>query len=242
MAYRKRRRSKVTWFPVDPTVYNVSQPGVTWFESSLTFPAGSVAGDTAINAVPLTLDETQDWDDGAAQGTSLRDIVEGQDYMIQRVVGKVWMQVDPYENGTLREAICAIGLAVLPSSNEDNSPNLPAEEWNPLFARNSMQPWLWRRTWRLDNRAIWDDGATPPQPNNSTKGFPGQTSDYGDRESGGHLDSVVRRRVTKEHRLYIIAAAGIIQAVGEAENSEVWWGYDLRVLGGMRRARNSSSF
>lgn len=247
---RRRRRSRATWFPINPTTYGEgTSPGVTWFESSLTFQSNTEPGDTTLNAIPITLDETQGTNStDLTPGTSLADIVQGQDYILQRIVGKVWMYL-PFNYGegfdpAATEIIGCIGLAVLPSSNDDNTPNIPAEEYNPLFARNAQQPWIWRRTWRLncpnaDAEGIGNGAFTAFSP----KTNPYSTHEYGDIQSGGHLDSKVKRRVTREHRLYIVAAAGAIGASGSGDDPvDVWWGYDLRILGGMRRGKNNSSF
>lgn len=243
---RRRRRSKSTWFPVLPTFYDEgSSLGVTWFETDLAFPANATAGDTQIIAYPLTLDETQNVDN-FQEGASLRDYVEGQDYLLQRVVGKVWGKLGSYgseENPSVREGILCIALAVLPNAPGTQSPDLDPAEYNPLLARNAQQPWIWRRTWRLDDPNIWISSSAYTLFNGPT-GWPSLTQQYTGMQEGGHLDAKVRRRITREHRLYIIAAMGCLQPDSGSDPDPARWtfGYDLRVLGTMRRGKNKSSF
>lgn len=242
---RRRRGNRATWFPILPTIYSETQPGVTWFETTVTFTNTQVAGDTSIVAYPLVLDATPPGDKGTADNYTLRDFVEGQDYLLQRVVGKVWMTILPDDDSTIREAVGCIAMAVLPAEpigDDAERPALPAEEWNPLFSRNAQQPWIWRRTWRLDNRSIWSDSETL-QDLKPLCGFPGSTWPYGSVLDGGHVDARTKRRVTKEHRLFIIAAAGLVSTnPGGPTTNSIFWGYDLRALGTMRRGKNKSSF
>lgn len=234
---RRRRGNRATWFPIVPTTYGETLPGVTWYEQQAAFPSQAVPGDTSIIAFPLTLDETVETP--GVNGASLRDYVEGQDYLLQRVVGKVWMGIIPADgDSSLLEGVGCCALAVLPS-DDNGSPAIPAEEYNPLFSQNAAQPWIWRRTWRLDDPSLWATTA-------AGNGPPGFTGYYGSNMDGGHLDAKTKRRVVKEHRLYIVFAMGCIQNSGDSPggNPEGTWyfGYDLRVLGTMRRGKNKSSF
>jgi len=198
-----------------------------------------VAGDTTIAYTPLVLDTTPQPDQDNLS-SSLRDYVEGQDYLLQRVVGKVWMgpffASDP-EALNISEVIGCFALAVLPAT-ELGAPGIDPEEWNPLLARNSQQPWIWRRTWRLDNTVdLW------PNTYGNLVGFPSTTAGYSSLEEGGHVDARSKRRIIKEHRLFAIAAVGVLQAGGgSADFTNLEFGFDLRVLGTLRRGKNKSSF
>jgi len=235
---RRRRGARATWLPVNPTYYGESDTGVTWYQNSITInpPEGEglSPGDTGIQAVPLTLDATPNAD--VSTGQTLADLVQGQDYLLQRVVGKVWFeQVSTAASGSVVQSLGCIGLAVLPTDPEEAQPSIPAEEWNPLFSRNSQQPWIWRRTWRLNPTDTWTEGGP------AGRSYPSSSAWYGSVADGGHLDTKIKRRITKEHRLYLVAAAGVIEAGGQGAGN--WsFGYDLRILGSMRRGKNVSSF
>lgn len=233
---RRRRRNRSTWLPIVPTTYGESTQGVTWYEGTVTIPGGAEPGDTSVIFQPLTFDDSSQ-QEAQTSTASLRDRVEGQDYTLDRVVGKVWMDTTlASDDQTVVEFIGCIALAVLPSDDAGN-PAIPTEEYNPLFSNNAMQPWIWRRTWRLTSPYL----ATPAF--GPTPGYPYATWQYGSVADGGHLDTKgSRRRITKEHRLYLIAAAGATNVGAGIEASFVQYGYDIRLIGGMRRARNSSSF
>lgn len=229
---RRRRQNRGTWMPINPTYLSDTEIGVTWYEGTLTVTAGSQVGDTTIAAVPVLLDSTEQTGSNTA---TLRDLVEGQDYLLERVVGKVWARGANGEDQVLEESLHCIALAILPVGDENpDVPGIPAEDYNPLFANNCMAPWLWRRTWKLGN---------PYTPTGSN--YPTSTAYYGSIADGGHLDTKgVKRRITKEQRLFVIAAVGAL-AVTEGPgvtNAFTEWGYDLRCVGQMRKARNRSTF
>lgn len=242
---RKRRRNTATWFPVNPTFFQEGGPALVPFETTFNFPANVSVGDTQIFPYPLTLDGTPSvslQDDGS----SLRDYVEGQDYLLQRVVGKVWAGIDftADSDDGVTEALACVALAVLPNQSGTQGPDLDPEEYNPFWAQNAQQPWIWRRTWRLSNpNSNAYDSTTQVSVWTPEVTWPARTSGYTGLHEGGHLDSKVKRRITKEHRLYIIAGLMALNESGSESTSTAWsFGYDLRILGSMRRGRNPSSF
>lgn len=240
---RRKRRNRATWFPVNPTFFAEGGPALIPFETTFAFPQNVSVGDTQIFPYPLTLDGTASVD-LQDDGSSLRDYVEGQDYLLQRVVGKVWGGINFTADDTdsLKEALFCIALAVLPNQSGTQGPDLDPEEYNPFWAKNAQQPWIWRRTWRLTNPNVNTyDATTQVSVWTPQVTWPARTSGYTGLHEGGHLDSKVKRRITKEHRLYIVTG---MMALNEADTGTTQWsfGYDLRILGSMRRGRNVSSF
>lgn len=235
---KRRRGARATWLPIDPTYWGESEKGTTFFTSTVTLPSGSEAGDSTIVATPLVLDQTQEIDT-TDPGVSMRDLVEGQEYLLQRVVGQVWMAMEQGATTAFafqaRNVLSAITLAVLPVEDDNPSvPAMPPEDYNPLFAANTMQPWLWRRTWTLGNALV-----------DSSFRYPRNTAEYGSGNVGGFLDTKgTVRRIRKEQRLFLIAAAGLLSTSSDPTTVDtfVQFGCDLRCLGGMRRARNISTF
>jgi len=236
MAFRRRRKGGA-WLPVNPTFLPNQDPatGFTWFEDRLAFSGPVEAGDGSFAAVPLTLDNTID--PGGATSIadqSLRDYVQGQDYTLNRVVGKVWAGAEQQPEALVERFIACIGLAVLPTDPGQNSPKGPPQGWDPLLSQNAQEPWIWRRTWILNNGSII--GNSPF--------FATSTAQYGSVLDGGHLDSKIKRRITREHRLYIIYGweATSTQFGESPADSAVVFGYDLRINGAMRHSMNRSSF
>lgn len=236
---RGRRRQRKNWLPISPTYWGEGVVGTTFYQSTLSFADGSENGDTVLAAVPLVLDQTQSIDT-ADEGVSMRDLVQGQEYILDRVVGEVWMSMEQinYQVGepNVINALGCICLAVLPV--DDANPDTIAidpQDYHPLLAANTMAPWLWRRTWMLSNTfaAVTPFGY-----------FPTTTGQYGG-STGGHLDTRgTKRRIRKEQRLFLIAAAAALNTsnAGTQEPSALQFGFDLRALGGMRPARNQSTF
>lgn len=233
----RRRKRNGTWLPIIPTTFGdePSTIDATWYETTLTWPQGNLSpGDSAQNAFPLTYDDSalQFNDDNA----SLRDKTEGQDYVLERIVGKGWFRNDGNAGeSALREVIACLAFGVFPTTQEGGIA-LPEYEWNPLFAQNAQQPWIWRRTWRLSQTGVWTGG---------TGAFPISTAGYTGLD-GGHIDTRgSKRRITKEHRVYIIAAAQVVVEDADVDPgviNQMSWGYDLRLFGGLRKPRNNSSF
>lgn len=226
---RRRRKRSATWLPLDPSYYGESEKGVSFYDGTLTLPNTAAPGDTSVAAIPLTLDQTPE-----AEGdfNSLRDLVEGQEYVCDRVVGNLWCDT-PGTNLRLARYLFAFCLAVLPVGDDlQDQPGIPPEDFNPFFADNTQAPWYFRRVWQLNSRSA----ATSPE--------------YGELihvgQFGGNttlIDTMgVKRRIRKEQRLFAVAAAAVLQTSTDITSDTVRWGYDLRVLGHMVKARNASTF
>lgn len=244
----RRRSRRYTWFPIFGTDYETAPPAqgeVTFYHDAgnLSLSAPVAIGQLGnIIAIPLLRDSDID-SDTVGEQISLRDRVEGKDYFVERVVGKTWAALKQEQAGSEEEigaaVIVATAFAVLPV-NEAGQPAQPGEQYSPLRANNSAQPWMWRRTWTLWNNLALDLGG------NFYTG-PTNVASYGSVADGGHIDIKSVRRVRREERLFIIAQAALLQnAAGNTSeintSMEIVWGYDVRVLGAMRRARNQSTF
>lgn len=245
----RRRRRGGTWFPVSPTVYGDGTtphyPDQTWYEYQTILPATDGEDNTFsgwlsdATAIPLTLDQTPQYDSANPGAHSLRDFTQGQDYLLQRVVGKVWTGWSTQDNVRAQRCLVCCALAILPvDDGTQDTPAIDNEDFNPLNSANSQQPWIWRRTWVL--------GGTPVSGLPSgLYGFPGSSAGYGSVADGGHLDSKIKRRVTKEQRLFFVSSVAIMTVFagpGVDQSAAVNIGYDLRILGSMRRGRNTSTF
>jgi len=227
---RRRRKSTGAWLPIIPSAYGSETASLTFYESSLTLPTPVSAGDTSIAVTPLTYDDSSNQID-SGDASSLRDKVEGQDYLLKRIVGKVWMDIASEDESELVDGIGCIAACVLPT-DDAGAPSIPAEEYHPLYTQNSQQPWIWRRTWRLARQVDGVNGIYPPS-----------TGYYHGSMDSGHIDTKgTFRRITKEHRVFLVAAFGALTTAGDASSGLIQWGADVRLYGQMRRAKNVSSF
>lgn len=246
---RRRRRQRKNWLPISPTYWGEGDVGTTFYQGSLTLPETSENGDTTIAAVPLILDQTQDINT-TDYGVSMRDLVQGQEYVCDRVVGEVFMAMEQtkYNEGIAPVAstvLAAICLAVLPVDDADpDNIALDPQDYHPLLASNTMAPWMWRRTWILSNQLMSPGAASFGEGTRVFASYPPNTAYYGGM-TGGHLDTKgVKRRIRKEQRLFLIAAAGMLDIGGSGTDEPVGlkFAFDLRALGAMRTARNQSTF
>jgi len=240
MAYtaRRRRRSRATWFPVIPTLYGEEgDQEFTFYED-----VGQIAGEPGSIAQwngesrgiqPLTFDDTLQATDASTTGVTLRDVVQGQEWMCERVVGKVWGNMSQSnEAGATRIIMCA-ALAVLPV-NDDGSQSLVPAESDPLNADNAQQPWLWRRTWVLYQNDLVNSFFTGPTAISNVAGG---------NADAGHLDTKgTKRRIRRDQRLYIVYSAVTLAGTNAGDPADITFGYDLRIVGGMRTGKNQSTF
>lgn len=242
---RKRRSSRATWFPLLGTQFLGNRfVSLQLFdlipELSNGTPVTQANGSLFANAV--TRDYTATAIAGSTQA-SLRDYVEGQDYVIKRIVGSIFVSVFGHANGptvSWPRVIVTVGLFVARAEEGSTSlVDLDDVEADPQAVDNIMNPWIWRRSWHLadnQNTSVPDQQGLPATNVNMTG------------MSGPFIDSKVARRVTKEHRLFI---AGSVMGLSSSaltmsgtKNQQpivnIWT--DLRLLGSMRKGRNPSTF
>jgi len=240
---RRKRRNRGTWFPILPN----SLGGEGSF-TTIDFQAMDVFTDYARNVVatPWLHDQTID-EENINNLVSLRDAVEGQNYKIERIVGKcVWNIAQDEPTGSPASApslaIVCSALAILPVDNDiDNQggPNLASTEWDPLSPENMDKPWMWRRTWILGNAAaaaVAGTSLTAPA-NNEFMG--------GGVLDGPHVDCKPHRYVNKGERLWLVHS--VQQANGQGDPNPAdslvarnWT--DLRVYGKMVKGRQTKRF
>lgn len=238
---RKRRGPRAAWFPIIGTVFNENDRDQTWFDVILTTASGTAAagdrysaGGSTVFSTVLTLDDTPDVD-APDTGSSLSDFVQGQEYRLERLVGKSYGAIRQAATDNVNVAILGIGFAILPV--QDASTTTPAmleDDYNPLNASNAQAPWIWRRTWLLANNL-----------GGNVFYYPQSTSGHGSLGDGGHVDTRgARRRIRREQRLFMCVAASVVDpGLGDQlESSNIHVAADLRVLGMMRRATNQSTF
>lgn len=225
---RRRIKRKYTWLPILPTDVGEGVPGASWFHNTVLVDP---AQDTAFTqAVEITYDETVT-DAGSEGDNTLRDRVEGQEFIIERIVGKVWAAVaqDTTSDNAWRVAIAGFALAVLPTTNTGQQV-LQESDFNPLVADNMDKSYMFRRTSTLWNNA---------QPQN---GLLGPTNMQNDGPDYGFVDARSVRRVHRDERIYAIFSVQFMENIGTPTETEWSYGYDLRILGAMRKAKNTSAF
>jgi len=242
---RRKRRNRGTWMPVNG--HNEVGDGATAeyadFRVSIqNVPTDGGFGPGRLFPIPLVPDFTEEQD--VAGLDQLRDIVQGQSWLLQRIVGKIHLKCVsrgvPVSPGQIwPNVFVTAGFLVCRAQDNDQSiDDLTAQESDPTHRNNAMNPWIWRRSWMLghDNELFGRDWAQ------------NTTAAYGSVADGPHIDSKVKRLITREHRLWFTMAARGYDPFTLTVNEEqelqpgVDGIVDLRIFGSLRTQRNKSAF
>lgn len=264
---RRRRKFRGTWFPVIGTP-NDSETPTRWTTVNDFFLELPELPDIVVAVRPLILDVPQEPDDNTSSiGGNLGAFTQNA-YALRRIVGKcnVWHETTYTDNSDAGSTpaqssiIVAAGIFVARAADASDtggglgSPIGGANTWqsdyNPLEANCIREPWLWRRTWTLQNAILQQriavanlSGLYVP----STIGPPGveASSNLAGRSvlDGPHVDARTRRRVTSDDRLWLAVAAHNTPFEGSFDSpGRIHVNYEFRVFGAMRRDRNRGSF
>lgn len=220
----------------------------SYFASAIAVDAPS-KGPNDLYVTPIVPDATQFVGGSEATGPSLRDLTEGQDWLLKRIVGKLHCAPLQNDYGGVSTpnspAFIKVAAAFFVARADENSPDVPdvieVEEIDPLGTKNVRQPWIWRRNWILMNGLQSAPMVEGPRPivEVNNQGF--SVAD------GPHIDSKVARRIRREERLwFVINAYGYDDFVGTQSSytnpGTLQFSLDYRILGAMRRSTNRSTF
>jgi len=239
----RRRRTRYTWLPNTGTVGPAADTQDTTSGRDFGLLAVPTNGTTVVSILDLLDDDaTEDNVTGP-----LGPIVNSE-YVIRRIVGKVFCSVGQTNAGATTPAVLlAAGLFVARAEDIDSSGGVPlpigaltqaqaVDNYSPLRVETIREPWIWRRTWVLSNQVSTFNEIT-------TQSFPRTNADYGSVADGPHIDAKTMRRVGNDDRLWMIVAARNypLNTTGSA-GLDVRAFVDYRVLGATRKARNRSAF
>jgi len=237
VAFRRKRRNRGTWLPLDASVLSDGGPGLTYFTTTVGL-SPNIGERTALTTVPVAFDVTRQTPTSPAIGDlTMRDLTEGQDYFLDRIVGKVDAELDGNEGETgsqILDIILCMAFAILPVEDDGQTVALSDADFDPFLAQNTMAPFIWRRTWKLYNDLNPVTGAERTRP--STIG------QYGSVMDGGHVDAKTRRRIAQNQRLFFMMQAITTGILGPAQAGSITFGFDVRLHGALRRNRNKSVF
>lgn len=253
---RRRRKSGGTWFPILGNTWQSGDDEYKTASFSLAtdpVPLTRALGPSFNGPIPVTKDYTLEPTDTSAAST-LQDFVQGQDWLLQRLVGKLHIGAKTSaEAGSSASAAwkyieVAAGFFVGRAQDDDqNFADLFIDECDVNASNNIQNPWIWRRTWILRNPA--NTFAASTATSFFEGDFPIANAAYGSIIDGPHIDSRVKRRIRREERLWFImqtngwdgerssvtGAAGAVQPFAQAH-------LDLRIFGSLRKGKNSSAF
>lgn len=248
-----RRKRRFTWLPPIGSLAVVDQATATLAARTgqLTVPADAGAWTTAV--IELTYDQPHEPGPLTAADTPLVDFI-GQEYLLERIVGRF---LASYSNGdTLtgyRNVILGAGFFVARADTTPTSPIGEAadleDDYNPLTSSTAREPWLWHRTWILSNN-------TQLAGTEIGEIAIGASSTRADQfPNADSIDTNSRRIVGNDDRLWF--AMGVTPYFSQFNTipvnvvtglavtptpGRIDWYLDYRLLGQLRRAKNSSSF
>lgn len=260
----RRRRSRGTWFPTIGNLVNAETDAVASGRSFvITLPPAVPEIVSAIT--PLTFDTPREGDALVAGEDSLADIV-GSDYVLQRIVGKIFAyrlsEIAETGRDTNPAVLFSCGFFVARANDDasgggDQFPIGSATQteitsnYSPLDIDTMREPWIWRRTWLLGsagqgqqfNSQIGGVASDVPATRPEVWTSPASTTLYGSVADGPHIDSRVKRRVTQDNRLWFIVSATPFPLESSPVGLLQVKGYlDYRIFGSLRKARQSSAF
>lgn len=229
MARIRRRRTRVSWLPTIPQT--IGQVATTRRAFNLVVPP---TGTHIVTVVPLTWDYPFDVDVANIAETSMADFI-GSAYLLRRVVGKIFTANLSDINGP--EAIY-LGVGLFVAKADSTNPQIPAataDNFDPLEPYNMREPWIWRRTWILNN------ASNPSQASGTRPTWPVSNAEYGSVMDGPHIDAKTRRYINDDNRLWLAAGAHNMAVTMDQDGSATVI-YDLRFVGSLRRNRGTSAF
>lgn len=232
MAFRRRRRS-VQWLPTTIT----NKPGTPfYFDSIIVDPTFETP---RTNLYMLTNDYPASAIRTAGQVTSLADW-EGSAYRLRRLVGKFHAAMSNTQpdqaTETVTAAVLVAGFMVIRVDETAGAPLRPVADYSPLALDNIQDPWIWRRSWVLQN-----DFSNNPI--NASWQFPRCNDDFGSVQDGPHFDCKVGRVIKDEERLAFIVSTYNVSGSATLAG-EIRFMLDYRILASTLRSagnrRNAS--
>jgi len=238
----RRRRTRYNWLPNTGTIGPSADVEDT--TAGRDFGAVPIAanGTTSVAIVDLLDDESSE-DIGTAQ--TMAAALQSE-YVIKRIVGKFFAAVEQSANNRPKQALVGLGIFVARAEDPDSAAGnfVPigaltqaqaVDNYSPLRQETIREPWIFRRTWILQNSL-----ATGQLQDIN---YPQSTVNYGSVQDGPHIDAKTGRRVGTDDRLWAIMAVRSypINQPNELAGSVIGF-LDYRVLGAPRRAKNRSAF
>lgn len=242
----RRRKPRVVWLP--QTNANSIGDGTKVYQAALLGLTGPTGTANTLE-IPLVLDAQQGLFD---IDSSLSDI-ESSGYRLRRIVGKIWIQcaqtpIQGDSPGGVRTPITAFvtaGIIVrradsLTGASLAQTADPTGFQTSPAEIENTGDPWVWRRSWLLQNNGALDNlvqfNVGDFRPLNVLPAL-NWGVDGASAVDGPHVDQKTARIVATEERLFLDVTATVFAESGDPDNEQALQFAvvtDLRVLGSLR--------
>jgi len=219
----RRRKPAVAWLP--HVAHDATGTTSYWYDTQAVSLTASVITTSIYSLVP---DYPAEAIRAAGALPSLADFEAGG-YRLRRLVGKIFVGMDneqPSQGNTSPVACLAgAGFIVLRVEEQTGAPLVTAaSHYSPLDLDATRDPWIWRRTWLLQND--FSGLATAPQ---AGWQFPRTNCDYGSVQDGPHIDAKTARRIGAEERLFFVMS-NVPLGGTTTQNGLIRYALDYRVL------------
>lgn len=246
---RRRNKPKVVWIPV------TNSNSIDVLNRSTIQNIASIVDHTAVGnfetaEIPCVLDGAQS---SPLDATSTLSDIENSGYRLRRIVGEVY--IETVQGGLEDIGGCELLVTagfIIRRTNQAGA-SLAAQGASSEIAlddiENNMDPWIWRRSWRMSNnmsssnvaltrifmRNVLNEGPH----NNYSRG-------NGSLYTGPHVDQKTARIVGPEERLFLdVTTTVLVPGTDPGETTTTILVHsNLRVLGSMRSSignrRNAS--
>jgi len=254
---RRKRRTKYTWFPTIGTDLDIAGAPDDVVSGQQITTVVLETGESQVDIFPVTIDEPKEGTDLLAADTL--STVIGNEYILRRIVGKFFASMQPKRNvngdpSTPQACLLGLGFFVARAADSAQNSQQPIgsatigerrQNYSPLSTDCIREPWIWRRTWILTNPAFAAlvTDPTAQQVQTVPLGFPTSTSGYGSVADGPHIDAKTIRRIRQDERLWVSLATIMYPLGTTTDQASLVVSYlDFRLLGQLRRAKNSGAF
>lgn len=234
---RRKRRFRGIWMPPDlthainftgqapPATITAGTDTAIKYQAMGPFSTGLGQGETFATTIGLIGDFNDSTLPNAGPGQTLADIAVG--YSLRRVVGKIFVTCDQVATNDADNSYAfAVTCGIIVRRISDSGGAVTALA-GPQFYENWRDPYLWRRTWVIENQpqAVLSAYYDP---------WPAHNAVGGSVHDGPHVDAKTRRTVKSEERLFLDIQATTLNGTagaGGGVNSFVHVYWDLRFFG-----------
>lgn len=238
---RRRSKPRVVWIP--PTAENsVDAAGRScWGVATLSGLDSQTPGFTSTIEIPILLDGSAS--QPLAADSTLADI-EGSGYRLRRIVGKLYVFCG--QTNVLQSNLWGVTAGFIIRRVDNDGTSLANGVGSPsdiLISTadidNSMDPWIWRRSWMLQDGPTHLGDATPVTQDVLSEQVhrgPGQNfgTYTGGNIEGPTVDQKTARIVGPEERLFLDVTATSMFGTGDVATTSIVCLYEFRALGSMR--------
>jgi len=225
---RRRRSPRVVWLPQDNffSVDSATSAQSTWNVATETIGASGNLGETSTIIAPVVRDKPLD---PQIATTSLSDLYSSG-YRLRRIVGKIYCNCEttPSADGEPLVFGCTAGFIILRCNPQGLPQNTDNEIYNASIIINTEAPWIWRRSWILDNQTRFINPATAGRP------LRPDTFSTGGNADGGHIDQKTARIVGPDERLFLVLTTTVLRQGDNQLNGQVDYTWEVRVLASLK--------